>query len=64
MIDRIYIHIYVTYIDKQIDRKTDRQIDKIYIIEVNYEINRIHENVLRSDLSTQIKKPPLWQITY
>ena len=31
----------------------------IYIIEVNYAINRIHEKAFRSDLFTQIKKPLL-----
>ena len=29
----------------------------IYIIKVNYAINRVHEIAFRSDLSTQIKKP-------
>ena len=31
----------------------------VYIIEVNYAINRIHEKAFRSDLSTQIRKTSL-----
>ena len=29
----------------------------MYIINVNYAINRIHEIAFRSDLSTQVRKP-------
>ena len=42
----IYIYIY-TYIHN------------LYIIEENYAVDGIHEKAFRSDLSTQIEKPPL-----
>ena len=55
----IYIYIYILYICIYVYIYIYTYIHNLYIIEENYAVDGIHEKAFRSDLSTQIEKPPL-----
>ena len=55
----IYIYIYIIYMYICIYVYIYTYIHNLYIIEENYAVDGIHEKAFRSDLSTQIEKPPL-----